>query len=211
MSLIVSSFPSRANARTAYSREAYHVGLRCRTAKCCRQGERDADTSLASELRVGLGVFRTSSALRAYVPRQMTPRRFDLLGSSENSGCDAAGDPFHRLVDRVARRVAVARRRLDVGGAELLADCWEALARRQSPGHKSVTQITSRRLPNRWFSYCSPRHLGNSQCYSVGGGLQRIVCQMGVSGGCVDPPTNPIVQSRRSRFITVFIHSLELA
>ena len=45
----------------------------------------------------------------------------------------------------------------------------------------------------------------------LSGDLHGISRQMRVARGRVDPPTNPIVQNRRLRFITVFIHSLELA
>ena len=59
----------------------------------------------------------------------------------------------------------------------------------------------------RWCNHIG----GKAALDTAGGGLDRVPREMGIAGGRVDPPTNPIVQTRRSRFITVFIHSLELA
>ena len=52
---------------------------------------------------------------------------------------------------------------------------------------------------------------GKAVINSPSRGLHRVPREVGIAGGRVDPPSNPIVQTRRSRFITVFIHSLELA
>ena len=54
---------------------------------------------------------------------------------------NAAGDTLRRLMDRVARQMGVARRRLYVAVAEQLADHRQGLAERQCAGREAVTEV----------------------------------------------------------------------
>ena len=58
--------------------------------------------------------------------------------SLQNIGSNVVGDSFRRLMDRIARQMGVARRRLDIAVAQQLADHRKGFAECQRAGREAV-------------------------------------------------------------------------